>query len=475
MGIVLSVLHLLVNTMHILRLIKTRILSRLKGLSLVNHDKKATDHVKETVHHDKETVHHDKETVYHDKETVYHDKEIVHHDKEAVHNGDEVRHNLTLDKLPVEILLHIASFMPTSSIACMSLTSKWYHQVLSNQFDPKMQDDQTEKRLFLRLLEDDLPEQMVCSSCNTLYHWQPWNECLCPKNDAHVGAKRTMYWCCDHYLRINRNMVDGFLRGFVKGSRYGPQLQELRHDCKPGRLMYHYYPKRQILIDRSLDARVVSGKLLLHSVHMMTVSLSSELHEHEITLRPRSPKVLVPEGLLPSIDMFRYIGCDHMHHLPAVVLDAYQKRADPRCLGLLNCGCCATDLRVRVEIERKGTREGIHIEVEMWQSLGGREPDNREVSEDAHFCYVSSYGSFNINNPPERDLEDLYKGVAEKEGGVFSSTSPHQPRKSKTWIQSWCWCYNPNTKKLWQYKVPSTDDGVTDGSQQYVQGECAIL
>lgn len=353
----------------------------------------------------------------------------------------------TLDKLPVEILLHIASFLPTSSIACLSLTSKWYHQVLSDQFDPKWRNNRTEKRRFLQLLEDDLPEQMLCSICNTLYRRHPRIASFCLSYLSHTSARSTVSRCSSHLLFINRNMVDEFVRGFVKGPRYGPQLDELSHKCILGDATFPYDEKRGIFMSRSLDARVVKGKLLLHSVHKTSVILSTELHETRVLTE--SPKGVIPKGLLPSIDRFRYIGCAHTPQtLPAVLLDAYQARSDSYCHHLLSCGHCATDLRVRVGVQRQDKRECIQIEVEIWRSLGGRDLDKREASEDAHFSLGTQNADFNINDPPERDLEDLFNGVAEKECA----------QKSKTWIQSWYWDYNPYTMRLWQYHAPRDYD-----------------
>lgn len=84
----------------------------------------------------------------------------------------------TLERLPVEILLRIIFFLPVSSIACLSLPSKWHYEALIDQIDPKMRDNSAEKERFLRLLEKDLPEKMLCCSCNILYRWEKWQRYL---------------------------------------------------------------------------------------------------------------------------------------------------------------------------------------------------------------------------------------------------------------------------------------------------------
>ena len=367
----------------------------------------------------------------------------------------------TLERLPAEVLLCIVSFLPTSSVACMSLTSKWHHEALFDQFDPKWRDNDTEKARFLRLLEEDLPEMMVCCSCNILYRWKKSSRYLCPNRHNrhdHTLLKRGAPWCFTHEpVMIYRNMVDAFLRGFAKGSRYGPQLEELNHTCKSN--VVALFPEG-VCINKTIDARVVRGKLLLHSVHKLSVSLLAQ---------PSSPLIsrvdlsqIVSNRLLPAIYKFTArIGCTHTpDRVPAVILYAFRLRVGcsgdrTRSLDLLSCGRCATDLRVRVELDCGGTR--VQIEVEIWQSFGGRDSDNRDEAEDAHFSDEPMIDEpFDINHPPVRDLEKVFKGGVEGEcAGLWS---PNQPRRRQSWIQLWKWHYDPIMAQLRRYDVPCNDD-----------------
>lgn len=386
----------------------------------------------------------------------------------------EATRTSTLERLPTEILLHIVSFLPESSIACMSLTSKWHHETLVGEFDPKMRDNFTEKQRFLRLLEEDLPEMMACCSCNILYRWQNGQRYLCPKRRFHVLLSRGALWCFAHKpTLIYRNMVDAFLRGFAKGSRYGPQLHELKHNCKSnGDELYQDGD-----IDTSLNARIVRGKLLLHGVHKLSVSLSAQ-PPGTLTSQVDTSKI-VPDGLVPAINKFRTIGCVHAQNtLPAVILDAFQLRVGgagdrTRSLDLLNCGYCATDLRVRVELECGGTC--VQIEVEIWQSFGGREPDNRDETEDAHFRYECGWGHglFDINSHPDRNLEKMFKEGVEGECGMVWSSDQVQRRQS--WIQLWQWHYDPHTTRLCRYCVPCNEAGMSALIQEQASPvQCAI-
>ncbi|KAK5190999.1 hypothetical protein LTR99_000058 [Exophiala xenobiotica] len=212
----------------------------------------------------------------------------------------------TLEMLPTEFLLQIISFLPASSIAFMSLTSKWHHEAFIDQFDPKWRDERAEKVRFLRLLEEELPEMIL-------------------------------------------------------------QYATAAVSCTVG----------SVATDGN-DAAVLT--------------------------------------VLDS--------------LPAVILDVYELKAGyadgrTRSLDLLSCGHCATDLRVRVELNCGGMC--VHIEVEVWRSFGGRDSDNREETEDAHFCFGEK--PFDINLPPARNLKEMFKDGVEEERGVLESPdqSPRRP------------------------------------------------
>jgi hypothetical protein len=196
-------------------------------------------------------------------------------------------------------------------------------------------------------------------------------------------------------------MVDAFLRGFAKGSRYGPQFHELNDTCK----LSH----KGEYIDNSLNARVVRGKLLLHGIYKL--SLSSSAQSSGTLTSPGDISQDLPDGLLPAIDNFKTIGCAHTgDSLPAVIWDVYELKAGcsdgrTRSLDLLSCGHCATDLRVRVELDCGGMC--VHIEVEIWRSFGGRESDNRDETENAHFYFREE--PFDINLLPDRNLEENFQ------------------------------------------------------------------
>ncbi|RVX66046.1 hypothetical protein B0A52_10134 [Exophiala mesophila] len=379
----------------------------------------------------------------------------------------------TLERLPVEVLLCIVSSLPTSSIACMSLTSKWHHEALFDQFDPKWRDDDTEKARFLRLLEEDFPEMIVCCACNILYRWKKSWRYRCPHHHKrhHTSLTGSSHWCfTNEPVVIYRNAVDAFLRGFAKGPRYGPQLEELNHAYKPN--VSALFPEglpEGLDIDKTTDARVVRGKLLLHSVHKLSVSLLAQPSTPQISRVDLSQ--IVADRLLPAIYKFDLqIGCVHtLSRVAAVILYLFRlrvgcdgDRARMTSLDLLSCGRCATDLRVRVALDCGGTC--VQIEVEIWQSFGGRDPDNRNNAEDAHFSHEPVLKQpFDINHPPVRDLEKVFRGEVEENYTEMWSLNKYRRRLG--WIQLWSWYYVPEMAQLRRYSVPCEDDWMPARSQ----------
>ncbi|KIW19180.1 hypothetical protein PV08_03474 [Exophiala spinifera] len=264
-------------------------------------------------------------------------------------------------------------------------------------------------------------------------------------------------------------MVDAFLRGFAQGSRYGPQLEQLNHTCEldVGALFPKGVCNEGVCITKTIDARVVRGKLLLHNVHKLSVSLLTQ-PSSPLTSRVDISQI-VSNRLLPAIYKFTArIGCVHTPDtLPAVMLYAFRFRVGcsgdrARGLDLLSCGHCATDLRVRVELDCGGT--GVQIEVEIWRSFGGRDSDNRDRAEDGHFFIdPMSDAPFDINHPPVRDLEKMFNGVEEDCSGLWS---PNRPRSRQSWIQLWMWFYDPFKAQLRSYGLPCNDDRMPARIQQ---------
>ncbi|OQU96364.1 hypothetical protein CLAIMM_02458 [Cladophialophora immunda] len=348
-----------------------------------------------------------------------------------------------LTSLPTELLLLIVSFLPLSAVACLILTSKYYHATLADELDLRMQDPE-EKARFVRLLEKDLPHLLACYSCNILFDWRKKPKWRCPNYENHPLLNRGSLLCYVHRPTcVSREMVDAFVRGHEKGAEYGPQLHKLAHECNSDG---GWYPTRGSTVARSLDARVQQGKLILHGIYRLRVPIP----KHCLRPSPGYVDRTLGYSLMPEMVKFNGIGCVHLRNsLPSVLLEGVRHlpsgfEPTPLCHDLISCGYCATDLRVRVSVR---DAKSLTFEVEMWRSLGGRDPATRHRLEDAHFQTPGFRSEFlELNQPPQRNLENLFNG------GSGKSLGPHMwqtPQDRQTWLQVWMWADGQRNASLW--------------------------
>ncbi|EXJ53700.1 uncharacterized protein A1O5_13056 [Cladophialophora psammophila CBS 110553] len=384
----------------------------------------------------------------------------VHRSRPASGNGV-----LTLTSLPPELLLCLADFLPPSSVASLGFTSKYCRAVLDKRHDIRLEQDPEEKARFVQMLERDVPHMLACYSCKVLFNWRKKPKGVCPNHDNHRNLNHGSLWCYAHRPPfISRETVDAFLRGYEKGPKYGPQLAELAHECKGDG---GWYPTKGEKIARRLDARVQLGKLLLHGVYTLRVAL------------PSPPKAFSPgyvdrsfrHTLLPEIVKFNGIGCVHLRNsLPLLLIDAVHHLEGgvqrPICYDLINCGYCATDLRVRAVV---GENACLTIELEMWRSLGGRDPATRLPLEDAHFQPADiRHDPLDISEPPSRNLEDLFNGDF--------GTIREGPQNRQTWLQVWMSVYGQEGADFWEDLVDDSDSAVTGQTrvQRRWRSQCTV-
>ena len=336
-----------------------------------------------------------------------------------------------LSEVPTELIMWIADFLPLESAICLSVTSKMHFAVFSPRLDMKFRNFMTpreNKTRFLRLLEVDIPELFVCRSCNKMFHWKhgqntPRYACPCRSQRQPKVPRLDKYDCLPGILCFPFSMqpetVGAFVRGYERGSTYGPQLSELEHSCKDS--------KCWALDDmtRSIQARMVEGRLLVWVTNVMSIPLRSQ------------------SRLVLEIDKFRRIGCRHSRNLPAVVMKVIdQIRHHPSSNTLVEyvlCNECATDLRVQVDLP---VGEHLRIQVETWHCLGGRDLHVEHPSVQAIFPHVArragKYRSAQ-NWHPTRNLEKLYNERRGPDLHLPFAASLPESGTQRTWIAPWYW------------------------------------
>lgn len=80
--------------------------------------------------------------------------------------------NSLLAKLPTELLQQVANDLPVASAASFSLSCRQIHLLIGTQYLGNLATSYHETLVFLKLLEHDLQNQIVCNSCRKLHRIQ---------------------------------------------------------------------------------------------------------------------------------------------------------------------------------------------------------------------------------------------------------------------------------------------------------------
>lgn len=82
----------------------------------------------------------------------------------------------SLERLPFELLQHIASHLPASSAASLALCSHHVRDVIGTQCWVAIRAPSPEKRKFLSYMEQDLPDHRLCDRCAQFHRRDPVEE-----------------------------------------------------------------------------------------------------------------------------------------------------------------------------------------------------------------------------------------------------------------------------------------------------------
>jgi hypothetical protein len=90
----------------------------------------------------------------------------------------------SLARLPIELPLSITAFLLLESVIALRLASKGFiHLVLTAR--SQLRGDPLVKQRFLLLLENDVPDHLLCHTYNRLYNWRT-SQCWYPPTDILV-------------------------------------------------------------------------------------------------------------------------------------------------------------------------------------------------------------------------------------------------------------------------------------------------
>ena len=258
-------------------------------------------------------------------------------------------------KLPPEVLLCIAEFLPRASAAAFTLCCRHFCCILGNSTFAAVKDgDELETmREFLALLERDLPNHLACFYCGKLHSikkassykrssnshrlWGRGSELQCFKVDQHFDTAYYIHWDFSHVV------FQMAMKRYRQGLDFTNLLQLLSQNGKTK--IRNDYTEQE-----SFQARIVAGCLI---VRLQTIFVYSALLER-FSLAPQ----------------FRI--CPHYVYDVGKKGISRDYRQWVRGGGSMKCECCLTEFQLDVKV--CGEMD-IATYCTKWQNLGeGKSP-----------------------------------------------------------------------------------------------------
>ena len=160
-------------------------------------------------------------------------------------------------RLPSELLLEVAEFLDKEYQALLSLSCTRLRVLLNSYLDLSLNDVSVKLR-FLRYLERDYADHLICRSCGVLYNWQSKYlfQFLCPRHYKHPydHIYKSYHWHLQgfQHASLSREITDLIFRAHEQGQRYGLPLSFLSSSMT-----------NRDWIKITNEARLVDGQLLL--------------------------------------------------------------------------------------------------------------------------------------------------------------------------------------------------------------------
>ena len=335
----------------------------------------------------------------------------------------------SLERLPTEVILIILDFCSPETGIALSLTSKrLYGQFFAHTVRNHALKTHVKLRL-LRLLEKDLPQLFTCSTCVRLYHWERCALLLdsygCPlrqwssRKPEHTDRARLGggYRRPDY---LNTELRDLIIRASRRGPLFGPPVECLANDfiADRGNGFKSY---------KTFVPRVVENSLMLWTTVAIKIHLDANLHHQTRCLQNCTCSHT-------GTRMSTIIKCalSHLSDEQRLVEQGTEANiSTPKCLQLLKCKCCATD--IQIEVLCQGER-AIGLQIHSWRDFGNAETGT-ETLQGAHFARdkPQKRSIWNADRPLHEFFEPDYRPVQRKVSFMSG--------KSGTSFCAWSRCY----------------------------------
>jgi hypothetical protein len=274
------------------------------------------------------------------------------------------------ETLPLEMIQHIASFLPGSAAAAFALCNHFLRHALGAQFWMGLREscERKERELFLQLLDRDLPDHVFCHHCDRLHLPTPagmseWDDVqlydrMLLRRCYDEGRRARTYLYYPHTFRFeNVQMAMKLHRLGLDTKRY---LETLTHVERTS----YGLPNVEIF-----HARIVSDEMIVRAQHWFLLMPDGPVLKLS---REVSPCPRVCAHLQSSL---HYIDDNILTKLLHCQVRHINKKQDPctQCTGLTPCRYCPTEMQVDVKVF-KGW--GTALVVTKWLAIGSGESPN---------------------------------------------------------------------------------------------------
>jgi hypothetical protein len=266
-----------------------------------------------------------------------------------------------LSKLPLELILHIARFLPPGSAPSFSLCCRPIYFILGTQYLKALEEnEQSDRYKFLTLLERDLPNYIACFYCKKLHAINKAHRYLY-SNRHYSGADSYLScWVADFELGTGYCIHDDFSFTVF---RMAMKLHRQGLDCSKLLNLLSYKTKthfrRGYVEQCTALAQIVAGSLFIREQRIFMIPPTQPLPT------PYDPYfVICPHIRFKSVES-QYWEIIHIAHWDEP--KDYQNGE-----GIIQCKYCLTEFRT--DFKSFGGR-GNAIFVTRWKDLGeGRSP-----------------------------------------------------------------------------------------------------
>ncbi len=260
----------------------------------------------------------------------------------------------------MEIIHEIASHLPLSSYAALSLTSQDLRWALGETRRLELSHDPDARLELVKLLEKDNEDLWLCPLCSSLHsesmfhtfkQWAP-RRCTSSPDHCYFEGGAYIYW---HHIHL-------VSRRYTHAGQRGLDVDKLSWSIK-----HPPYPRPGGLTESSFRAKFVNGEVLLKCAYMATIPV--ECFNYYITLCPHLSAFMLP--IIPQKPPYNDPAFETVQECRLSHVDTPEKCCVACAPRTRSCCYCKTDWDSTV----MDTTEGPRVFIEVWRNLGsGRAP-----------------------------------------------------------------------------------------------------